>query len=302
MDKDLQDMRITVFARPVHHPAFPIQPGNTAGIEELPGYEPSPNPLDEIALEYALALKDSAPSAVSIRICSVGGAAAKAVLRDLMACGADEAVCLEADCWEPDRMLVSRRLSDYYRSEPFDLGLFGDRDLDTDTGQAGAMFSAITGVPYIDSVSEILWTGDRSIEVTRRRKRQCDRIRIMLPACLGILKGGQLRYPSFWDKVRREQIVVRSIPLASPDIAPLVVRNKFTRSKPRKGSSVSGYVDTSGADRIRQAMGMAGKSSAQKDDSLIKDASPDLAARKIIEIWKQEKVVDLGDTPDGELG
>ena len=107
-------MRIVVFARPVQNPAIRIESGATRVLEELQGYEPIPNPMDELALEVALSLREKASLPVRIMACSVGREPSRKVLTEFLACGADEAVCIEEAGWEPDGAVVAACLSEFH--------------------------------------------------------------------------------------------------------------------------------------------------------------------------------------------
>lgn len=251
-----------------------------------------PNPLDEIALEMALRLRDEIPSSVSIRACSVGGEPSRHVLQDLLACGTDQAVWLLEDLWEPDGTRVAGRLCEYYRSEPFDLGLFGMQDVDTGAGQVGPMFSVLAGLAFVDSVVDMKWDRGNQIEVTCVRQRVRERIRMTLPACVGILRGKPIRYPSFWGKRKAQKIRIHPIPASRPSDPPCLERKRFASSKPRKGSTMSAYAEASGADKIRQALGFKDKDTDTNRSVLIQ-GDPEKTARKILDIWSQEKVVEL---------
>ncbi len=285
-------MKITVFVRPVHNQGRSIEPSSTSRVEELPGYQPVPNPMDELALETALGLKDRFAETVSISACSVGGSPARRVLQEFIACGAEEALWLEESCWEPDGLIVASRLSEFYHREPFDLGLFGTEDLDTGAGQVGPMFSAMTGVPFINSVVEIKGEEGAHLEVIRRQKRLYERIHLSLPVCLGIQRGTPLRYPSFWGKIKSEQTAPRKVAFESSSLHPRIERNKFTRAKPKKGAAAGNLTKTKSVDMIRQAVGFLGKDNKQEGDSLIR-GEPKMVAKKIIGIWKNEKVIEL---------
>lgn len=289
-------MRIAVFVRPIQNPAFPIEPGPASGIEALQGYQPIPNPQDELGLEVALTLKDRDPSSVRVLACSVGGEPSRKVLEEFLACGADEAVWLGCARWEPDGWIVARHLLEFFKNRPPDLGLFGVRDLDTGAGQVGPMFSAIAGIPYFDSITAIRWDGETHVEATRKQKRLSERIRLEVPVCLGILRGRPLRYPSLWGKLRAARSEVRSMPTDSSSFSPLVERQKFAPSKPRRASTATDYAQTATIDRIRQAYGFTGRSERARSDSLIRD-TPEQAAQRILTIWKQEKLIDLEEAP-----
>ena len=284
-------MNVAVFVRPIHNPAFSVEPASVRGVEELPGYQPFPNSMDELALETALTLKERASFSVSLFACSVGGEASRKVLREFLACGAEQGICLEESQWEPDGAMVAGRIFEFFQKEPFDLGLFGARDLDTGAGEVGPMFAALAGIPYIDSVVDVRWSGDRQIEVTRKQKRLRERIRVNLPACMGIQRGTPLRYPSFWGRLEAESSRIRTIPPGDQQGSPRVEREKFSRAKPKKGSTATEYSQSRSVDRIRQAFGVVGKGAKQKDDSLIR-GNPDEVAKKIIIILKKDKVLE----------
>jgi electron transfer flavoprotein alpha/beta subunit len=289
-------MRIAVFARPVQNPAIRIESGSTRVLEELPGYEPIPNPMDELALEVGLRLREKASLPVTITACSVGRGPSRKVLTEFLSCGVDEAVCIEEAGWEPDGAVVAARLSEYYRTSTFDLGLFGARDLDTDAGEVGPMFGALTGIPYIGSVVGVRWSGDRQIDVTRKQKRLREEIRVTLPACLGILRGDPLRYPSFWGKLEADASRIGTVCAGDVPREARLERKKFTRSKPKRGSVASAYAESSSVDRMRQALGIAGAGGGQKEDSFLK-GDPEEVAERILKILKEEKVIEANSLP-----
>jgi hypothetical protein len=251
-----------------------------------------PNPWDEISLEVALTLRDRFPDAVSVTACSVGAGPSARVLREFLACGADRAVHIEEADWEPDTAVVARHLAACFQAVPFDLGLFGARDLDTGSAAVGSMFSVLTGVPHLDGVVGVRWAGEGAIEVSRRVQRATERVRVELPACLGILRGPPLRYPTFWGKRFAEEAL---IPVRTPGSPghPLVERLRFSPPKPRKRASMEAYLSASGAGRVRQAFGLAAPESRKKDSSLL-TGSPQTLAGKIIETLKQEKLLEIG--------
>ncbi len=285
-------MRVLVFVRPVHNPALPIEASSVRVLEELPGYAPVPNAPDELALETALRLRESASFPVTVTVCAVGGESARRVLREMVSCGADEAVCVEAPDREPDPGVAAACLREQVRPEPFDLYLSGAKDLDTGACDLGPMFAALAGIPYLDSVVDTKWCRPDRLDVTRKEKRLREEIRVALPVCLGILRGAPLRYPSFWGKCEAERSpVLHRSPGDTPRTARLE-RKKLSRPKPKRGSVAEAFAATSSAEQMRQALGIAGPGGQKKGDSLLK-GEPEESVDQILEILQAEKVIDL---------
>ena len=276
-------MEITVFVRPVHNLSKKIQPTDCKGIAELRGYDPIPNPYDEVALEYALRLKGQTGFKVTV-VC-VGSGAAQNILRELLACGADDAVLLEEENWEPDGKIVAERLASYYEDHRFMIGLFGHMDVDTCSGQVGPMFSALTGTPYLDSVIDLHLEEDRLI-VLRKRKKRRERIMVAMPCCLGILRGPSLRYHSFPLKIKAERMEITRIKRTGTK-EQAVYRIRFTGPKPGKRSLSFTTSADSHLEKIQQAFGIKGKDRAGSESSIIRGDVQE-ASRKVAEIILKE--------------
>ena len=153
------------------------------------------------------------------------------------------------------------------------------------------MFAALAGIPYFDSVVGVEWNGDRRIRITRKMKRLREEICVTLPACLGIQRGTQLRYPAFWGKLQAEAAQIRTMAGGDRLREPRVERQKFTRSKPRRGSVAEAYAAASSVERMRQALGIAGAGGRAKEDSLLR-GNPEEVAGRILTILEQEKAID----------
>jgi len=281
-------MKACVFVKPVHHPAFAVNvsPGGT--LEAGSGSTPISNPLDEYALEMALSLRDGpGPSCVTVTLCSAGTRTnSEQILRDLLACGADQALWIDAP-EEPDGEVLVRHLVHAFQLHRFDLALFGVSDTDTEAGQAGPMFSALTGIPYLGSVVA-LRPGNKnaSLEITRKEGRLREEIRVELPVCLGVLRGSPLRYPSFWGKRRANRMEISS--LCIPPHPPRIERRKISGAKPRRSSGNPEYTSTSSAERIRQALGVSPQKAPSENQIR---GTPEQTARRILEALEREKLL-----------
>ncbi len=122
------------------------------------GVEAILNPFDEYALEQALALKDRAGARV-VAI-SMGPPQAKAVLRDALARGADDAFLVSSRAFGgADTLATSYTLAKAITAacggETPDLVLFGKQAIDGDTAQVGPGVSEFLDVPLVTYVREL---------------------------------------------------------------------------------------------------------------------------------------------------
>jgi len=281
-------MKACVFVRPVHHPAFPLFPAAGAPLHRLPGYVPTANPPDEQALEMALRLREAgAFPDLAVALCSAGERApCERVLRDLLACGADEALWIHTPGGPPDGEALARCLVRAVAGPGLDLALFGASDSDTEAGQTGPMFGALAGIPYFGSVVALRAGPAGSLEITRREGRLREDIRLRPPVCLGVLRGSALRYPSFWGKRRARAAVLPC--LRTPPPPSRVERVKVTGGKPRRTAGPRDDVPAGSAERMRQALGVA----ARKAESAHQiRGTPEEAARRMMEVLAGEKIL-----------
>jgi len=282
-------MKIWVFVKPVHHPAFPVFPPPDSTLGEVSGTTPVPNPADEQALEMALTLREKQGpcSGTTVTLCSAcERTSCENILRQLLACGADQALWVDLPPGEGCGEGTARNLAHAACLHGFDLGLFGVSDTDTEAGQVGPMFSAVSGIPFLSSVVDLRPGDAGSVEITRKEGRLREEIRTELPACLGVLRGGPLRYPSFWGKCRAGRAEIPCF-RGRPQIR-RVERLKITGAKPRRSSGVPEQDSVSSAERIRQTLGV---SAGQRSIGNQIRGTPEQAARRILEALKGENLL-----------
>lgn len=285
-------MRILVCARPVHNPQLPV--GAAAGrprLEDIEGYCPVPNPQDEHGLEHALRLKDR--YGFPVTVLSVGGRAGEAVVREFMACGADEGVVLEEPAWEPDNSIVAGRIVEYCSLEAFDLYLFGVRDSERLSGEVGPMVAAAARLHYVAPVVDLEWLPGRGLLVSRKVKRATERIRLGLPVCVGILRGPALRYPSFLGRLEVEQRGVERRGAPPEPRPPRIVRVRFSPPKPKRRSPASTVQDTGGsAARVARALGLSlERPESRVRGCLMVGGDPAEAARRLFDLMRGHGLV-----------
>jgi electron transfer flavoprotein beta subunit len=110
------------------------------------------NPYDEwYALVRGLELKEANGGSVSI--ITVGQAADDAVIRKALAIGADEAVRIDAD--PTDAYYVAMQISEYAKSNGFDLVLTGKETINYNGSQVAGMIAEGMGLPFISLASKL---------------------------------------------------------------------------------------------------------------------------------------------------
>ena len=120
------------------------------------GVESIINPLDRIALEAALDLKQKEGGKISVL--TMGPSQSEEALREAMAAGADESILLTdprfagADTLATSKV-IARAIS---RMDPFpDLILCGRQSIDSDTGHVGPQLAEELNLPQVCGVTEI---------------------------------------------------------------------------------------------------------------------------------------------------
>jgi len=217
------------------------------------------NPLDEVALEWALKLKD-AQHDVKVVAISLGGRYAEEGLRKSVAMGADQALHLQ---WEEPEKLDAAALSEILartcKRENFDLILCGATAIDSNEGLEGPYLAERLAIPHLSSIVEIsLIDGNRRLKVQRvveRGDRQL--LECTLPALLTVQKGSVVpRYPTLAGFLRAEKSVVTAVQPESVGISAAgLVKCNLTETvgycspKPKKTRSVS-PTPLSAAERV----------------------------------------------------
>lgn len=172
------------------------------------------NPLDEIALEWALKLKDQHPGSSVVAV-SLGDLISEDGLRKGLAMGADQALLINVENSDQlDASATSDLLARACRLEKFDLILCGASAIDDNDGLDGPYLAQKLAIPHVTSVVDIsVGTDKRCVEVQRvvergdRQLMECD-----MPALLTIQKGNVFpRYPSLEGFLRAKASVVTTV-------------------------------------------------------------------------------------------
>lgn len=176
------------------------------------------NPFDRHALEEAVRIKEQYGGTVTAL--SMGPPQAEEVLREAIACGADEGVLVSdrafagADTWATSYTLgmAARSLGE------FDLIICGKQAIDGDTAQVGPGLACRMQLPYVTCVQKIRTMENGSLLVERMMDDGYDVVRLPTPALLTVVKNiNEPRVPSLKGKMKAKKADIRT--LAARDIA-----------------------------------------------------------------------------------
>ena len=160
------------------------------------GVAPVMNGYDANALEEALRLRDKHGGKVTV--VTVGGDTARDTLKRGLAMGADAAVHVnDPALLEGDSYLTAQALAAAIKKVgAFDLVLSGRQASDTDAGQTHIALAHALGIPVVSPLQKIEEIEGQSATVQRSVDDGYQRVRVQLPALLGISSEmNEPRYP-----------------------------------------------------------------------------------------------------------
>jgi len=112
------------------------------------------NPYDEFGVEEALRLKEKGGGTVTI--VSLGPARAMETIRTALAMGADKGVHIcDPALDKADAYVTASALAAAIKGMPYDIIFCGQRAIDDDSGQVGAMLAELLGIPQLTIVTKI---------------------------------------------------------------------------------------------------------------------------------------------------
>ena len=174
------------------------------------GVESIMNPYDRHALEEAVAIREQQGGTVTV--ITMGPPQAEVVLREAIACGADEGVLVSdrafagADTWATSYTLAKAAQA----LGSFDLILCGKQAIDGDTAQVGPGLACRLQLPYAACVQKTRKVTAEAIEVERMMDDGFDVIRLPLPALMTVVKDiNEPRVASLKGKMKAKKAVIR---------------------------------------------------------------------------------------------
>jgi len=175
------------------------------------------NPYDRHALEEGVRL--AGEEGGSVTVISMGPPQAAEVLREAVACGADEAVLVSdrafagADTWATTHTLAQA----IKKVGGADLVLCGKQAIDGDTAQVGPGLAERLNIPYVTCVRKVLGSGNGVIRVERLMDDGYDTLEVKLPALFTVVKEiNEPRLPSLKGKMKAKKLQIT--PLSAADI------------------------------------------------------------------------------------
>jgi electron transfer flavoprotein beta subunit len=143
------------------------------------------NPYDEwYALVRALEIKETIGG--SVTIVSVGSASDEAIIRKALAIGADDAVRIDAD--PTDAYYTALQISDYAKSNNFDLILTGKETINYNGSQVAGMIAESLDLPFV-SLATKLDVNDSTLTLEREIVGGLEVVEVVLPAVISCAKG-----------------------------------------------------------------------------------------------------------------
>lgn len=173
------------------------------------------NPFDRHALEEGVSLKEKVGGKVTVL--SMGPPQAEEILREAIACGADEGVLVSdrafagADTWATSYTLAKA----VETVGNADLILCGKQAIDGDTAQVGPGLASRLNLPYVTCVQKTREVSETAIQVERMMDDGYDVVQLPLPALLTVVKDiNEPRVPSLKGKMRAKKAEIKVLSAA----------------------------------------------------------------------------------------
>ena len=168
------------------------------------------NPYDEFGVEEGLRLKEKLGGEMTI--VSLGPARALESIRTALAMGADKGIHINDPAFDgADAYATATALAAAIRNIPYDIIFCGQRAIDDDSGQVGAILAELLNIPQVTVVTKIDVDGN-SAKVIRPIEGAQLLIESSLPAVVTAQKGlNEPRYASLPGimKAKKKPVEVR---------------------------------------------------------------------------------------------
>ncbi|MCC6535050.1 MAG: electron transfer flavoprotein subunit beta/FixA family protein [Burkholderiales bacterium] len=229
-------MRIAVLIKQVPNPdalaAVMRVDERACRIELPPGHPLVASPFDEQALEAALRLRDQRGAEVKISAITLGPDSAKAVLKQALALGADDAVHIQdAALSEPDSHTSAHALAAAVRKlGGVDLVLTGRQAADRDAGVVALGVAEILQLPAVTFACAIEAAAG-ALRVDRVLPDGIETVEVALPALVTVSNElGAVRKPNLRETMRAARKPIALWSAADLALAPAQLVAKAMRT------------------------------------------------------------------------
>jgi len=170
-----------------------VKPDGSGIIED--GIKWVMNPYDEFGVEEALKLKEKFGGDVTI--VSVGPARIMETIRTALAMGAEKGIQIDdPSLYGADAYTTATALAAAIKTIPYDIIFCGQRAIDDDSGQVGAILAELLGIPQVTIVTKLDIT-DKTAKAVRPIEGAQLVIDTSLPCVVTAQKGlNEPRYAS----------------------------------------------------------------------------------------------------------
>jgi electron transfer flavoprotein beta subunit len=179
------------------------------------------NPYDRHALEEAVRLKEKHDG--NITVLTMGPPQAEEILREAIACGADDAVLVSdrafagSDTWATTYTLAKA----IEKIGNADLILCGKQAIDGDTAQVGPGLAVRMGIPYVTCIRKISDYSDDTFVVERMMDDGYDELEVKQPVLFTVVKEiNEPRLPSLKGKMKAKKVTILALTAADLDADP----------------------------------------------------------------------------------
>ena len=170
-----------------------VKPDGSGVIEE--GIKWVMNPYDEFGVEEALKLKEKYGGDVTIYL--VGPPRVMETIRTALAMGAEKGIHIDDPAlYGADAYTTASALAAAIKGIPYDIIFCGQRAIDDDSGQVGAIIAELLGIPQVTVVTK-LEVADKAVKVIRPIEGAQLSILAPMPCVITAQKGlNEPRYAS----------------------------------------------------------------------------------------------------------
>ncbi|HPK53334.1 MAG TPA: electron transfer flavoprotein subunit beta/FixA family protein [Smithellaceae bacterium] len=170
------------------------------------------NPYDEFGVEEALRLKEK--NGGTVTIVTLGPARAMETIRTALAMGADKGVHISDPALNnADAYVAAAALAAVIKTMPYDIIFCGQRAIDDDSGQVGAIVAELLGLPQLTIVTKLEYAG-ATVKAIRPIEGAQLLIETSLPCVVTAQKGlNEPRYASLPGimKAKKKPVDVKNL-------------------------------------------------------------------------------------------